>query len=124
MSTWPADAVHTLAAPQEVHLATRRRDGSLRNPRIIWIVAVDDRIFIRSTNGRSASWFTWAIATGKGQITARSNSFDVTFTEVDSEDDLAAVDRAYRDKYGSYASIVDHLEEPGPRAATLELTPA
>jgi hypothetical protein len=48
----------------------------------------------------------------------------VRFTEVRDEDDLAAADRAYRAKYGRYASIVDHLEEDGPRSATLEVHPA
>ena len=38
--------------------------------------------------------------------------------------DLTAVDAAYRAKYGRYASIVDHLEEDGPRAATLRVHPA
>lgn len=39
-------------------------------------------------------------------------------------DDLDLVDAAYRAKYGRYASIVGHLEEPRPRAATLEVHPA
>ena len=46
------------------------------------------------------------------------------FTEVHDEADLAAADAGYRAKYGHYASIVDHLEEDGPRAATLEVHPA
>lgn len=33
------------------------------------------------------------------------------------------VDTAYRAKYGHYASIVHHLEEEGPRAASLEVHP-
>lgn len=123
MSTWQPETARSLSAPQEVELATRRRDGSVRNPRIIWIVAVGERVFVRSTNGRGAAWFTWAIATGSGQLTAAGVTVDVTFTEA-ADEDLPAVDRAYRDKYGSFASIVDHLEEAGPRAATLEVTPA
>jgi hypothetical protein len=107
-----------------VELATRRRDGSLRTPRTIWIVRVgDDRVFIRSTNGRGADWFRWAIATGLGQISTSGATFDVTFSAA-SDDDLYAVDAAYRSKYGGYASIVDHLEGPGPRSATLEVIPA
>ncbi|MGV9713845.1 DUF2255 family protein [Gordonia sp. NPDC003424] len=122
MSQWAADDAAAITDPQEVHLSTRRRDGTLRSPRIIWIVPVGDRVFIRSTNGRGADWFRWAIATGTGQIDARGTAFDVTFTEV-SDDVLSAVDAAYRTKYGNYASIVDHLEEAGPRSATLEVTP-
>ena len=81
-------------------------------------------MFIRSTNGRTAAWFRAAIATGAGQIQTRSTAYDVTFTEVHDEFDLAAADAGYRSKYGHYASIVDHLEEAGPRAASLEVHPA
>lgn len=120
---WDAAAHTAITAPEEVHVVTRRRDGSYRRGRIIWIVPVGSRVFIRSTNGRDADWFRWAIATGDGRLQARSTSYDVRFIEAD-EADLDTVDTAYRSKYGRYASIVDHLCEDGPRAATLELLPA
>lgn len=123
MPDWTAQALHELESTQEVHVATRRRDGTLRSPRIIWVVTAGDRVFIRSTNGRDAAWFRAAIATGTGQIQARSTAYDVTFTEVNAETDLTAADAGYRRKYGHYASIVDHLQEAGPRAATLEVHP-
>jgi hypothetical protein len=124
MPDWTTQAVRDLASAEELHLATRRRDGSLRSPRIIWVVTSGSRVFIRSTNGRSAAWFRSAIATHAGQIRARGGAYDVTFTEVREEADLAVADAGYRAKYGHYARIVDHLEEAGPRAATLELHPA
>lgn len=77
-----------------------------------------DRLFIRSTNGRTADWFRAAVATGTGtgtgQIVFGRTTVDVSFAEA-AADDLAAVDAAHRHKYGRYASIVDHLTEPGPR---------
>lgn len=80
--------------------------------------------FVRSTNGRGADWFRAAIATGAGQIHARGTAYDVRFTEVRDEAGLAAADAGYRAKYGHYPSVVEHLEEDGPRAATLEVHPA
>lgn len=124
MPDWSSDALRALSSTEEVRLATRRRDGTLRNPRIIWVVTSGRRVFIRSTNGRAAAWFTAATATGAGRLQARGAAYDVTFTEVDDEGDLALADAGYRAKYGHYASIVDHLEEDGPRAATLEVHPA
>lgn len=121
MPDWTPHVVHALESTQEVHLATRRRDGTLRSPRIIWVVTTGHRVFIRSTNGRDAAWFRAVLATGAGQIQARGTAYDVTFTETHDEDDLSAADTAYRRKYGHYASIVDHLAEAGPRAATLEV---
>lgn len=124
MPDWTSSALHDFATTQEVHLATRRPDGTLRRRRIIWAVTSGDRVFIRSTNGVTADWYRAATTTGAGQLTARRTARDVTFTHVDDEADLALADAGYRAKYGRYASIVDHLQEPGPRAATLELHPA
>lgn len=121
---WSASDAAAITGPQEVHLRTQRRDGSLRSPRIIWIVGDGDRVFIRSTNGRGADWFRWAIATGTGRLEARGAEFDVRFEELTDEAALRRVDEGYRAKYSSYASIVDHLVGAGPREATLELLPA
>jgi hypothetical protein len=95
----------------------------MRRPRTIWIVRDAERVFVRSTNGRSADWFRAALATGAGQVLARGAAYDVTFTEAD-DGDLPRVDAAYRRKYRRYGSIVDHLAGPEPRAATLEVRPA
>ena len=124
METWTSDTARAVAAPEEVHVAVRRTDGTLTRPRIIWIVRDGARVFVRSTNGRGADWFRSATASGAGQIIARGTAYDVLFTEVHDEADLAAADAGYRAKYGHYPSIVDHLEEDGPRAATLEVHPA
>ena len=124
MSHWTASQAAAVAGRQEVQVVTRRPDGTLRPPTTIWIVQDDERVFVRSTNGRGAEWFRAATAAGTGQILAGGHTFEVAFSEVSDVGDLAAVDRAYRDKYGHYASIVDHLEEVGPRSATLLVEPA
>jgi hypothetical protein len=123
MPDWTTDQATRVAAPQEVQIATRRHDGTLRRPTTIWIVRDGERVFIRSTNGRGADWFRRATDTGTGQIIAAGNTYDVAFTEVTDAGDLGAVDAGYRAKYGHYASIVDHLEEEGPRSATLQVSP-
>jgi len=123
MTGWTAEQVALIASPEEVQVTTRRLDGSLRRPTTIWIVGDGDRLFVRSTNGRTASWFRGAIATGAGQIVSGGRASDVTFAEA-SAADLPAVDLAYRQKYGHYASIVDHLVGDGPREATLQVRPS
>ena len=122
MAEWTTEQAALITAPEEVHVKTQRRDGSARRPVTIWIVGDGDRVFIRSTNGRTASWFGSALATGAGQIVAGGRISEVTFTEADPSD-LPAVDIAYRRKYGRYASIVDHLVKDGPREATLQVRP-
>lgn len=121
MPDWTSQALHAFATAPEVHVATRHANGTLRSPRIIWVVTSGERVFIRSTNGPGAAWYRAAIATGAGQLTAEGMRHCVTFTPIVDEADLAAADAGYRAKYGPYASIVDHLEEPGPRGATLEV---
>ena len=123
MNPWTSRQARAITDPQEIQVAPRRPDGTLRRPTTIWVVGDGDDVFVRSTNGRGAAWFRGAIASGAGQILARGTAVEVTFTEAD-DDALPRVGAAYRAKYGSYASIVDHLEEDGPRAATLQVHPA
>ena len=123
MAGWTVEQAAQIAAPEEVQVITRRRDGSPRRPTTIWIVGDGDRVFVRSTNGRAAAWFRGAIATGTGRIVSGGRAFDVTFTEAGPAE-LSDVDRAYRQKYRRYASIVDHLVTAGPRGATLQVRPA
>jgi len=123
MTAWSIADARAITGPQEVQIVTRRPDGTMRRPTTIWIVGDGARVFVRSTNGRSATWFRSAIASGTGRLTARGTTYDVRFTEA-ADNDLPAVDAAYRSKYGTYASIVDHLTQTGPRAATLEVDPA
>jgi hypothetical protein len=99
MSGWSQAQAEHLAAPTEVRVVTRRADGTARSPRTIWVVSVGDRVFIRSTNGRTADWFRAAVRTGSGEILAGGAVHGVTFT-VAAADDLPAVDAAYRAKYG------------------------
>ena len=63
MSTWTSDTARAMTAPQEVLVATRRPDGTLRRPRTIWIVRDGERVFIRSTNGRTAFAFVIVVTT-------------------------------------------------------------
>ena len=123
MTGWTLEQATRIAAPQEVQVAARRPDGSLRRPTTIWIVGDGDRLYVRSTNGRTASWFRAAIASGTGQIVSGGTATDVTVTEA-ADADLPAVDTAYRRKYGQDAAIVDHLVQAAPWGATLQVEPA
>ena len=122
MADWTLEQASGIAAAEEVQVVTQSRDGSPRRT-TIWIVEDGGQVFVRSTNGRGAAWFRAATASGLGQIVSGGRSCEVTFAEA-VEVDLPAVDRAYRQKYGRYASIVDHLLTAGPREATLRVRPA
>lgn len=125
MATWTNDEVSKIGAAEEMELAPRRGDDTLRHPVTIWVVRVGDDIYVRPVNGRTAAWFRAAQVRHEGHIAAGGVEKDVTFEEVDAPDDVEnQIDAAYRNKYRRYAaSIVNTTLTPQARAATLKLTP-
>jgi hypothetical protein len=44
MTAWTKDELTTIETAEELEIASARRDGTLRNPRTIWVVRVGDQI--------------------------------------------------------------------------------
>ncbi len=123
MAAWTSDELGKIGGTDELRIASRRRDGTLNSPRIIWVVRLGDDLYIRSVNGRDSAWFRGTQVRHEGHIQAGGVSKNVTFT--DPGDDLGdQIDVAYRAKYRRYAaSIVGHITSPQARAATIKLVP-
>jgi hypothetical protein len=120
MAEWTKDELRKIGGADILRIAARRPDGTLRNLVPIWVVAYNDRLFVRSVNGRDAAWFRGTLATHEGHIRAGGLERDVTFVDApDGVDD--ALDRAYRAKYAYSPASVAHINSPRARAATLEL---
>lgn len=123
MSAWTSDELNRIGEADELEIAPRRSDGTMRRPLPIWVVRLDDDLYIRAVNGRTASWFRGTQAHHEGHISAGGVDKDVAFVEGDNAVN-DALDAAYRDKYRRYAaSIVDTIVSPQARAATLKLVP-
>ncbi|MDA0185087.1 DUF2255 family protein [Solirubrobacter phytolaccae] len=122
MSAWDEDELRRVAAPQELEIAPVRRNGELRTPTTIWAVRADDDLYVRAAYGPSTGWHRVARASGEGHVSAGGVDKDVRFEDADPSV-YAAVDAAYRAKYGQYASIVDGITNEQARATTLRLTP-
>ena len=123
MNTWTKSEVDKVAHAEELEIATRRRDGTLRESVTVWMVRVGDDLYVRSVKGRVGVWFRAAVASHQGRVKAGGVQRDVTFVEANDppNDDI---DRAYRAKYGRYAaSIVNSVLTPQARAAMLRLVP-
>jgi hypothetical protein len=122
VTVWSSDSLARIGAADEIQIAARRADRTLSNPVIIWVVACNNRLYIRSVNGRDAAWFRSTQATHEGQIRAGGVDNDVAFAEPSDEinDQLDAV---YRAKYGYSPSSVAEIVSPQARSATLELVP-
>jgi len=55
MSAWTADELSNIGAAHELELATVKRDGSLRKPVTVWVVRVDDDLYVVASTKTSSS---------------------------------------------------------------------
>ena len=124
-SGWTTDQLDRIGDAQELRIAGRRRDGSLRKPVIVWMVRVGDDLYTRSVNGSDAAWFCATRVRHEGHISAGGVEVDVDFHDVDGDENAIhdAVDAAYRVKYRQYPSPVVAITSPAARATTLKFVP-
>jgi hypothetical protein len=123
MSGWTADELARIGRADELKIASRRTDGSLRPFVTIWAVRVGDDIYVRSAYGHDNPWFQRAIASGQGRIRAGGVERDVAFEEPGPEvdEDLHAAYHAKYDRYGP--RIVGTVVSPEAARSTLKLVP-
>jgi hypothetical protein len=122
MVIWTSEELDRIGTSEELLIASRRRDGTLRNPVTIWVVRLGDDLFIRSVNGRTSGWFRGTQQCHEGHIQAGGVDKDVAFEEVVDNEIIAQVDDVYRTKYQKYApQYVDPLMVPEARSATIKL---
>jgi len=123
MTTWTSDELNKIGRAEGLQIASIRRDGTLRKPVIIWVVRVDDDLYVRSVNGRGSGWFRGTQTRQEGQIRVGGLVKDVTFVEETDLEINDQIDAAYITKYRRYASIAKSMVTPAVRAATIKLVP-
>lgn len=124
MTTWTSEELNKIGTAEELRIAGMKADGALRKPVIIWVVRVGDDLYVRSVNGRSSSWFRGIQVEHEGRIWAGGIEKDVTFVEIPDSNTNVQIDAAYATKYRRYAaSIIDSINSPEARAATIKLAP-
>ncbi len=124
MTTWTSDELKRIGTAEELHIASLRRDGTLRTPVTIWVVRLGGDLYVRSYKGRTSAWFRGAQVRHEGHIHAGGVDKDVTFAEEVDPDINKQIDAAYRTKYRRYAaSIVNSIVSPEARSATIKLVP-
>jgi len=96
-TAWTSDELSNIGAAEELQIAPLQQDGSLRKPVTIWVVRHGDDLFVRSVNGRTATWFRGAQLRHEAHIHAGGVDKDVLLVETDDLND--AIDTAYRTKY-------------------------
>ena len=123
MSGWTAAELATVGAADELDLASRRSDGSLRRFVTIWGVRLGDDLYVRSAYGYDNPWFQRALASGEGRLRAGGVDRDVAF-EVPGPEVIEDLHAAYHAKYDRYGpSIVGTVVSPKAARSTLRLVP-
>ena len=124
MGTWTSDELTRIGTAEELQIAARRPDGTLRHETTIWVVRVEDDLYVRSVYGRASAWFRGVLARHEGHIRAGGVSKDVSFVEESDTDLNSRIDDAYRAKYRRYAqSIIDSIISSQARSATIKIAP-
>jgi hypothetical protein len=91
----------------------------------IWVVVVEDRVFVRSWSVKPEGWYRVFCAEARGAIRIADRDIPVMALPIKNKRVLDAIDRAYLDKYHTPGAIryARDLGSPQSRAATLELRP-
>lgn len=91
----------------------------------VWVVVVDDRVFVRSWNNKSTGWFLAFKKEPNGSIRLGKREIPIRTRSPRSGRIRDAVSVAFGDKYHSKASRkwVEGFSEPARLLTTLELMP-
>ncbi len=124
MTTWTNEELDKIGNAQELEIMSLRADGTLRKPVPIWVVRVDDHLYIRAYKGRGGPWFLATQERRAGRI--RSGGVEKDVRLVDEADPAVndQIDEVYRAKYHEDGpEFVDPMVAPDARSATLKLAP-
>jgi hypothetical protein len=124
MTAWTSEELKKIGTAEELEIASRQHDNSLRKPVTIWVVRVGDDLYVRSYKGQMGAWFRGTQVRHEGRIWAGGLERDVTFVEETDPDIHSQIDAAYRTKYGHHdPGTVDPMVAPEAQATTLKLLP-
>ncbi|MBP9502931.1 MAG: DUF2255 family protein [Candidatus Promineofilum sp.] len=117
---WTADELEQIQSTGEVHVSSRRDDGSYTRGQTIWAVVVGASVFVRSTDGPDKPWFRAARAHGASRFRYSGGEVAVAFHDAPDIDENV-IEQAYRAKY--HGSRQRSIDRAGSSRATLELVP-
>ena len=79
MSGWSEEELARIGRTDEIRVASRRPDGTLRGFVTIWSVRVGDGLYVRSAHGPDNPWFQRALKSGRGRVRGSGAERDVVF---------------------------------------------
>ena len=122
-TTWAPEELQRIGAAEEIGLASRHPDGSLRPFVTMWVVRAGGDLYVRSAYGPDNPWYRRATASGAGRIRAGGIERDVSFAQAASEAQ-GDIDAAYHAKYDRYGPrIIGSVVGPSAHRVTIRLVP-
>ena len=118
---WSADELRALGQADELQLASRRPDGTLRPYVTMWVVRSGEDLYLRSAYGPDNPWYRRALSSRSGRVRGGGVERDVRFAEAapSAQEDI---DAAYHQKYDRYGpQIVGSVTGPKAHHVTLRL---
>jgi hypothetical protein len=123
VTDWTQDELNKIGAAEELEIAALRPDGTSRKPVTIWVVRVEQGIYVRSAYGTNAAWFRATKVRHEGHIQVATLRKDVTFEAADPAT-ADQIDAAYRNKYRRHgAQYVNSVITAEARSTTIKLVP-
>jgi hypothetical protein len=125
-ATWTPEQLQRIDGSDELEIASTRADGTLRPFVPIWVVRVDDQVYVRTWHRRTTGWFGRVLDTGRARVRVPGLDADVVVEDVGAGPGglRSQVDAAYRAKYGRYGDgTVGQMVADEAVAATLRLAP-
>src|SRR5579862_7007784 len=121
---WSPDDLERIGSARELQIAVRGDDGTVRRWVPIWVVLVDEQVYVRTWYRRETGWFGQVLSSRQALIRVPGLEADVAVEDVGrgTAPLRAGVDAAYRAKYGSSSSTAS-MVTPEAAATTLRLNP-
>ncbi len=91
----------------------------------IWVVVVEDRVFVRSWSVKPKGWYRTFLKEPRGAVRVADCEIAVRAVRTTSKRLRDAIDRAYLDTYNTPGALkyAKDLARPKSRATTIELVP-
>ncbi|SFR87072.1 hypothetical protein SAMN04487846_0125 [Microbacterium sp. cf046] len=100
---WTPEDLRHLDGALELEIAAPRDDCGRGRWTPIWVVVVDDDVFVRTWRRRDTGWYGRSLHAERAWIRVAGRSVDVTVAFV-GDGGADAVDAAYQTKYGAMAA--------------------
>ena len=119
------ETLKLLDETKEVKIETRRDDESPEHRTTIWVVVVEDEVFVRSVRGPNGRWYREISSNPEGALHVGDTRIPVRATPAAEDTTVDTVSDAIRSKYGkNSSSSTASMVRSDTLPTTLKLVPA